>query len=289
MKNKNIGLLVIFFILFQMFSLVLFVSAEEEYLYADQDAWVSEKNPTTNYEDYYELNAGNSSTYGNCEAYFLFDLSSIYTDYDSISFEFTTAGYVSSITFNIIITNTTWDEDEITWITKPEHEEVIDTITISSSKTYRVDLTDYIDEENMLSLCINMTYEFDDDYMSIYSKDTTSIDDYKPRLAYDSETSDFFLFLAIGITIGIAVFLIFVIAIVRTLMTNKHKKNATLTTSRPSPYRVSQPTPTQPAVQPTPTPEPQRQEELVKYCPYCGSNVEKDVKVCPYCGADVND
>ena len=121
---------------------------------AEKDAYVDTYYPASNYGGKNYLLFGEYSL-GWREAYLYFNFSDKPADWTKA--EISIDMYSVSETFNVTVSliNDTWDEYTINWNNKPIHREIITTLTVSEGKIYKIDITDYIEGRNSISICVN--------------------------------------------------------------------------------------------------------------------------------------
>jgi hypothetical protein len=133
-------------------------------------AYVNKSNPNMNYNQ--PMYIGNS-----CEAYVNYSLNSLLNRRSELYFfvgRYTFYHrYIDELEINIILINSKWNSSEITWNNKPEHEEIIDVVNISTIRQgyfierynleKAVDLTEFFNYNypDEISLCINITLKND--------------------------------------------------------------------------------------------------------------------------------
>lgn len=81
--------------------------------------------------------------------------------------------YYVSETFNVTasLINDTWDEYTINWLNKPEHNEIITTITVAEGKIYKIDITNYIEGRDYISICLNASDYYQKGYVQGHSRE----------------------------------------------------------------------------------------------------------------------
>jgi len=82
-----------------------------------------------------------------------------------------------------IIEDKTWGEFSMTWSNRPAHGEVIANGLVSSERYYLIDVTDYVESRNNISICIYCTDPFLDDWIYIDSRESPFAED-RPRLIW---------------------------------------------------------------------------------------------------------
>lgn len=80
--------------------------------------------------------------------------------------------------------NETWDEYTITWMNKPEHREIITTFAVAEGKIYKIDITNYIEGRDNISICLNASDYYQNGYVQGHScEGAYSSEDY-PQLIW---------------------------------------------------------------------------------------------------------
>ena len=137
---------------------------------AEKDAYVCTYNPTSNYGGKDWLIFGNYIS-GWREAYLYFNFSDKPADWTKA--EISIDMYSVSETFDVTacLINDTWDEYSINWMNKPEHREIITTFTVSEGRIYKIDITDYIEGRNSISICVNASNYLQTGYVQGHSRE----------------------------------------------------------------------------------------------------------------------
>lgn len=132
-------------------------------LSTNRQTFVNKSNPDFNYNiyEYYTI-ISNS-----CETYIHYNLELLPEETEELHFFMHSSSV--NIEINLILVGSNWNSSEITWNTKPEHEQIIDTVNISSitqspfQEYYNfeetINLTRLIENNHLteISFCINIT------------------------------------------------------------------------------------------------------------------------------------
>jgi len=150
---------------------------------AEKDSYVSSYYPTSNYGGASWLIFG-KYILGWREAYLFFNFSDKPTSWNSA--EISIDMYSVSETFNVTVSliNDTWDEYTINWINKPVHREVITTFTVAQGNIYKINITDYIDGRNNISICLNASDYLQTGYVQGSSREGAYFSEDSPQLIW---------------------------------------------------------------------------------------------------------
>ena len=137
---------------------------------AEKDAYVDTYNPTSNNGGKDWLIFGNYILGWN-EAYLYFNFSDKPAGWTKA--EISIDMYSVSETFNVTVSliNDTWSEYTINWMNKPIHREIITTFTVAEGKIYKIDITDYIEGRNNISICVNASNYLQNGYVQGHSRE----------------------------------------------------------------------------------------------------------------------
>ena len=135
----------------------------------DKDSYVSLNSPNENFGDEDFVEAG--YRYGDwLEAYCHFNLSNKPLNWKKA--ELSLYVWARSSTFDIAVCfiSEDWNETGITWNNKPNHGDLITTITLSAGGTYKFDISNYI-TTNELSICINASDLSQSEYATMLTRE----------------------------------------------------------------------------------------------------------------------
>jgi len=135
---------------------------------AERDSYVESDSPTSNNGGKDWLIFGDY-IFGWNEAYLYFNFSDKPTGWTKA--EISIDMYSVSETFNVTVSliNDTWDEYTINWMNKPEHREIITTFTVAEGKIYKIDITNYIEGRDNISICLNASDYYQNGYVQGHS------------------------------------------------------------------------------------------------------------------------
>ncbi|MHA1689081.1 MAG: CBM96 family carbohydrate-binding protein [Promethearchaeota archaeon] len=153
------------------------------------DSYVDSGNPSSNYGGKDWILFGNHFS-DFTQAYFAFNLSEKPTDW--IKAEISIDCYYVSETFKATVSliNDDWGELTINWMNKPEHGEIITTLTISEEKIYYIDVSDYIAGRNNISICINASDYTQNGYVQATSSEGYYLEKDAPQIIWTRESDD---------------------------------------------------------------------------------------------------
>lgn len=187
MKNKKIlSLFLVLTTLFLAFGVNFASGATREATIstiAEKDAYVDLYSPLSNYGGKSWLIFGDHIL-DFTESYLFFNFSDKPLDW--VKAEISIDMYSISETFDVAVSliNDSWSETGITWLNKPEHREVIASFSVSSSAIYKIDVTDYIDGRDNISICINASDYFQNGYVQGSSREGYYFDEDAPQLIW---------------------------------------------------------------------------------------------------------
>ncbi len=201
----------------------------------DNDAYVRKSTPASTYGNYGFIIVGFYDNF--TEGYFHFsfeDKPNNYTKVEIYLYSYETTG---SIEISVMLITEYWNEDTITWANKPDHGEIIK--TISGGGGYYIDITDYINGDG-ISICLNASNNLQTNYSAINSLEGVYSDE-TPRLiwTYEEEISippskEFIIFLMFYINFVIMLFILLGCAFLTFLYIRSQKKYRNL-----RPYELS--------------------------------------------------
>lgn len=150
---------------------------------AEKDAYVDMYYSNSNYGGKNYLLFGDRALGWN-EAYLFFNFSDKPVDWTKA--EISIDMYYVSETFivTVCLINDTWDEYTINWINKPIHREIITSFTVSEERIYKIDITDYIEGRNSISICINASNYMQTGYVQGNSKEGAYSSEDFPQLIW---------------------------------------------------------------------------------------------------------
>jgi hypothetical protein len=150
---------------------------------AEKDAYVETYNPTSNNGGKDWLIFGNYIVGWN-EAYLSFSFSDKPAGWTKAEISIDMYSVSETFTVSVSLINDTWDEYTINWINKPIHREVITTFTVAESKIYKIDITDYIEGRNSISICVNASDYLQTGYVQGNSKEGAYSSEDFPQLIW---------------------------------------------------------------------------------------------------------
>ena len=157
---------------------------------AEKDAYVSSYYPTSNYGGKDWLIFGDYILGWN-EAYLFFNFSDKPADWTKAEISIDMYSVSETFIVTVSLINNTWDEYTINWINKPIHKEIITTFTVAEGKIYKIDITDYIEGRNSISICVNASNYLQTGYIQGHSKEGAySSEDYPQLIWTYPETAE---------------------------------------------------------------------------------------------------
>jgi hypothetical protein len=154
---------------------------------ADADAYVGEDSPSSNYGNWDIVRAGKFITGDDFETYFHFNFSNQPDNFTKAEISLYLLGGYPANNISVCLISQSWNELSITWNNKPTHGQKIDTLEVSYSGYYTIDVTDYInDTMDGLSICLKAANTQETDYVLAYSKEAyyQSKTEYIPQLIW---------------------------------------------------------------------------------------------------------
>lgn len=154
--------------------------------FAEKDTYIDLYSPSSNYGGASWLIFG-YHILDFTETYLFFDFSDKPSNWTKA--EISIDMYSISETFDVTVSliNDSWSETGMTWINKPEHRGVIAIFSVSSSTIYKIDVTDYIDGKDNISICINASDYFQSGYVQASSREGYYFDEDAPQLIWTYE------------------------------------------------------------------------------------------------------
>jgi len=137
---------------------------------ADKDSYVDTGNPTSNYGGQDWLYVGEFIGDWN-EAYLHFNFSNKPADWIKAEISLNFWGVDETLSVTISLINESWGEYTINWMNKPEHGEVIDEILVTEDRIYKIDVTDYVNDTDGISICVNASDYLQSGYFYIDSSE----------------------------------------------------------------------------------------------------------------------
>lgn len=192
-KSRIIILILLILGLYSSIYLPISVLGDSISTVAEKDTYVAEYYPSKNFGDISMLEIGvylqQLFIPPYREAYLYFNFSDKPEGWTKA--EISIDMYEISETFDVTISLITddWQEMEITWSNKPEHNEIITTFTVSSAKIYKFDVTNYIAGRENISICINASDYQQTSYVKASSRESYQSDEDAPQLIWTETTS----------------------------------------------------------------------------------------------------
>ncbi len=239
----------------------------------EKDAYVYTYNPDSNYGGKDWLLFGDRGL-GWTEAYLYFNFSDKPAGWAKA--EISIDMYYISETFDVTVTliSDTWEEYTINWINKPIHREIIATFTVAEGKIYKIDITDYIEGRNSISICANASNNLQTGYVQGHSKEGAySSEDYPQLIWTYPEPEPYNLPYSLGYLLGVIVFLgigaVLFIGVpvgIYKLFKKKTEVRKIFITQEPKNILV----------------------QKAHYCQNCGKEIIPNAKFCRKCGHDIS-
>lgn len=174
MRNKKIFVIFLVFIFGAIF-LIQPVTANGSTMtistIAEKDSYVDTYSPGANFGGVNYLYAGIDYSYDLKESYFYFNFSDKPSNYKKAEISLDIWGVSKTVYLNVCLIEESWDEYTITWMNKPEYGEHITTLLVPSSNIYKIDITNYIEGRNNISICLYTGDYLMDDYIFINSRE----------------------------------------------------------------------------------------------------------------------
>ncbi len=121
---------------------------------AEKDTYVKQHNPDENYGGGSYFLLGLDIWDDTIESYFYFDFSDKPSDWEKAEIGLNLYSIDSTMTVNVYLIETAWEELTLTWNNKPAKGELIDSFLASEEEEYYIDVTDYIEGNNDISICL---------------------------------------------------------------------------------------------------------------------------------------
>ena len=150
---------------------------------AEKDAYVDTYYPTSNYGGKDWLIFGDYILGWN-EAYLHFSFSDKPAGWTKAEISIDMYSVSETFTVTVSLINDTWDEYTINWINKPEHREIITSFTVSEGSIYKIDITNYIEGRNSISICVNASDYMQTGYVQGSSREGAFSSEYYPQLIW---------------------------------------------------------------------------------------------------------
>ncbi len=263
-----VGILIVIGLTFNITLIGCIASDETVSTVAEKDAYIYTYNPTSNYGGKNWLIFGDRGL-GWTEAYLYFNFSDKPAGWTKA--EISIDMYYVSETFNVMVCliSDTWNEYTINWVNKPEHKEIITTFTVAEGKIYKIDITDFIQGRNSISICVNASNNLQTGYVQGHSKEGAySSEDY-PQLIWTYPEPEYSggYFLGIVVLFGIgAVLCIGVPVGIYKLYKKKTEERKIFITQEPKDILAKK----------------------AHYCQNCGKEIIPNTKFCTKCGHDTS-
>jgi len=175
MKNKKIFVVIGFLILFGLtFNITPTKGITRDTtisIIAEKDTYIDTGSPGANYGGVDNLYTGIDYSSDLHESYFYFNFSNKPTNYKKAEISLDIWGVSKTVYLNICLIEESWDEYNMTWLNKPTHGEHITTLLVPSSNIYKIDVTNYIEGRNNISICLYTGDYLMDDYVYITSRE----------------------------------------------------------------------------------------------------------------------
>jgi len=138
---------------------------------AEADTYIDSNNGMSNYGGQTWLYAGKGVLDNLYEAYFRFNFSDKPNDWSKATISLNFWSIDQTMDIEIYLINKTWEEFSMTWMNKPSHDQLIDTLTLTTDKRYEIDVTNFIDPAaTNISICVSYNI-FISDYVLIDSRE----------------------------------------------------------------------------------------------------------------------
>ncbi len=188
MRNKKtvfFGMLIVFGLIFSIIPIKGITRDATISTVAEKDSYVSELNPTSNYGGQDWLKAGFGYTKSNeLKSYLYFNFTDKPVDWTKSEIFFDIWSIEQTINLTFCLINESWNEYNITWQNKPQKEEIITNLIVGQSGSYKIDVSEYIEGRNNISICAYVDISnYISDYVIISSREDYSYSDH-PKLIW---------------------------------------------------------------------------------------------------------
>ena len=166
------------FIIFVIF-VIVFVTiglhnmGYSEYLRIEKDTYVSEQFPDTNYGAEEYLRVGNYSNYGEVQAFYYFDVSSLPPDWTEARIEVNFEYGSGEVHIGANLTYESWDEMTITWNNKP-NESIYGGHILCDGFDFGIPLTSEQIKDGVVGVCLYVIGGDTNDYIQGSTKEGNS-------------------------------------------------------------------------------------------------------------------
>ena len=215
MRNKKISIIFGFTILTILMNPMFVIGATATVsTIADKDTYIETYSGGSNYGGGNYLWAGISILDTLYEAYLHFSFSDKPVNHTKAEISLNIFGVSKTTIFDICIIEASWEELTLTWINRPAKGELITQLTVASDKTYKIDISSYIEGRTDISICVYTGDYAMDDYVYIKSRESHSqyAPENDPQLiwTYEAEATigGFDLVIFFGVMVGVVIILI---------------------------------------------------------------------------------
>ncbi len=121
-----------------------------------KDSHVESNNPNSNYGGSSQLVIGNYNNNWK-EAYLFFDFSDKPENWTHAKISIKLMPIYTAGFLTVSLITDLWGENTINWLNKPKHEEIIATLFLAGEDTYEINVDNYIEGRDSISICINLS------------------------------------------------------------------------------------------------------------------------------------
>jgi hypothetical protein len=244
---------------------------EEKLFYSTKDAFSHESAPNQNFGKSTLMYCGIHYNC-KCNVFIGFDISSVSQGWSEVKLYLNFRDIREESNFILAVCENNWNEYELTHINKPTISGRTRSWTISLGGLHCISIGDLINARlSELSLCI---YTFDNQgkYAIIVAREY-AISEQAPRLVFIYPEIYPILIFVIGAIISLACITVIVL--------NRRKKRSRI----PKQLNINKITPSKPIREyKMKTIQLEKELTLAKFCPMCGSRIDRDARFCHECG-----
>jgi len=150
---------------------------------AEKDSYVVSDKATSNFGGGDWLRIGKYNLGWN-ELYLFFTFSDKPVNWTKAEISLDIPSVSESFNVTVSLINDIWDEYTINWLNKPPHREIITVFTAAEEKIYKIDITDYIEGRENISICLNASNYLQNGWAAGFSKEGAWVSQELPKLIW---------------------------------------------------------------------------------------------------------